>query len=123
MGSGSRTAGAWMQALWLLAGALLTGWVGLSANGYLVPAAICLLLALLVWLGKARGLVRGVAAINLFSGVLLVLVLAFGGFLGDRKLDVSGVSLLANLATGGPFVALAAPLMLLGLRRGREAAA
>lgn len=102
----------------LILGALV-GYFGLSANGYLPPAAIAMLMAVLLWLGKGGPFFRAVTIINLISGTLLVLVLAFGDFLGDRKLDVSGVSLLVNLLTGGPAVALVAPGLLLGLRRGK----
>ena len=107
----------------LAIGALVTGALGLDANGYLVPAAVALVLASLLWLGKGRALVRLVSLINLASGVLLVAVLALGGFLGDRRLDVSGVSLLVNLATGGPALSLVAPGVLLGMRPGKPLSA
>lgn len=99
--------------------ALMIGYFGLSANGYLVPAATALLMAVLLWLGKGGGLFKAVTLVNLVSGTLLVLVLAFGDFMGGRKLDISGVSLLVNLLTGGPAVALVAPALLLDLRRGK----
>ena len=107
----------------LAIGALVTGALGLDANGYLVPAVVALVLASLLWLGKGGALVRLVSCINLASGVLLVAVLAFGGFLGDRRLDISGVSLLVNLATGGPALSLVAPGVLLGMRPGRPLSA
>ena len=107
----------------LAIGALVTGALGLDANGYLVPAAVALVLASLLWLGKGGALVRLVSLINLASGVLLVAVLALGGFLGDRRLDVSGVSLLVNLATGGPALSLVAPGVLLGRRPGKPLSA
>ena len=107
----------------LAIGALVTGALGLDANGYLVPAAVALVLASLLWLGKGGALVRLVSLINLASGVLLVAVLAVGGFLGDRRLDVSGVSLLVNLATGGPALSLVAPGVLLGMRPGKPLSA
>ena len=103
----------------LLMLALLVGYFGLSANGYLVPAAVAIAMAVLLWLGKAGRLFKTVTLINLISGSLLVLVLAFGDFLGDRKLDISGVSLLVNLLTGGPALALVAPALVLGLRHGK----
>ena len=96
---------------------LLIGYLGLSANGYLVPAVVAVLMAALLWLGKAGRLFMVVTLVNLFSGTLLVLVLAFGDVLGTHKLDVSGVSLLINLVTGGPAVALVAPAMAILLRR------
>ncbi len=111
-----------LAALLVILGVLI-GFFGLSANGYLVPGAMALLMAALLWLGKAGRLFTAITLINLASGTLLVLVLAFGDFLGDRKLDVSGVSLLANLLTGGPAVGLLAPALLLGLRRGKPLAA
>ena len=114
-----RPGSARLLAVLMLILGLLVGWFGLSANGYLVPAAVALLMAALLWLGKAGRLFKAVIAVNLLSGTLLVLVLAFGDFLGDRKLDASGVSLLVNLLTGGPAVGLAAPALLLGLRRGK----
>jgi hypothetical protein len=114
-----RPGSARLLTLILIVLALLVGYVGLSANGYLVPAAVALAMAALLWLGKAGGLFKAVTLINLVSGTLLVLVLAFGDVLGDRKLDVSGISLLVNLLNGGPAVALVAPALLLGLRPGK----
>lgn len=122
MSDRTRPGAARMIALALAAGGLLTGYFGLSANGYLVPAIAALLMALLLWLGKAGRLVKALTLANLASGLLLVLVLAFGDFLGARKLDVSGVSLLLNLLTGGPALGLVAPALLLGLRRGKPLA-
>jgi len=92
----------------LTGGGLITGYFGLAAYGYLVPALTMLIAAALLWLGRGRALVRWTTLINLVAGLLLVLVLAFGDFLGDRKLDVSGVSLLVNLLTGGPLMGLLA---------------
>ncbi|MEQ1754725.1 MAG: hypothetical protein ABL973_11400 [Micropepsaceae bacterium] len=91
---------------------LLTGYIGLSAAGYLVPAAALFVLAALHWFGRIQRFVAGVLIVNLSSGLLLVLVLAFGAVLGARKLDVSGVALLVNLLTGGPLLGLiAGPLL------------
>jgi hypothetical protein len=106
-------------AISLLVLGLLIGYFGLSANGYLVPALVAFGMAGLLWFGKAGRLFKAVTLVNLVSGTLLVLVLAFGDFLGDHKLDVSGVSLLVSLLTGGPAVALVAPGLLLGLRSGK----
>jgi hypothetical protein len=103
----------------LLVLGLLVGYFGLSANGYLVPACVALVMATLLWFGKAGRLFKAVVLVNLISGTLLLLVLAFGDFLGDQKLNVSGVSLLVSLLTGGPAVALVAPGLLLGLRAGK----
>jgi hypothetical protein len=119
MPTNDRPGAARLFAPFLLIAGLLTGYFGLSANGYLVPALTVLVMAALLWLGKLGGLFKWVTLVNLVSGLLLVLVLAFGGFLGDRKLDVSGVSLLVNLLAGGPGLALVAPGLLLGLRKGK----
>ena len=116
----NRPGSARLFAVTLIVLGLLIGYFGLSANGYLVPAVVALVMAALLWLGKAGRLFKAVTLINLVSGTLLVLVLAFGDFLGDHKLDVSGVSLLVSLLTGGPAVALVAPGLLLGLRRGKD---
>ena len=114
-----RPGSARLLAIVMLILALMIGYFGLSANGYLVPAATALLMAAQLWLGKGGRFFKAVTLVNLISGTLLVLVLAFGEPLGDRKLDISGVSLLINLLTGGPAVGLAAPALLLGLRRGK----
>jgi len=115
----NRPGSARLNAVLMVVLALLVGYFGLSANGYLVPAAIALILAALLWLGRAGRLFKAAVLVNLLSGTLLVLVLAFGDFLGDSKLDVSGVSLLVNLLSGGPAVVLLAPALLLGLRPGK----
>jgi hypothetical protein len=119
MALSTRPAAARLFAILMLIGASLTGYFGLSANGYLVPAAVLAIMAVLLWLGKAGALFKAVTIANLASGALLVLVLAFGDFLGDRKLDASGVSLLVNLLTGGPMLGLLGPGLLLGLRKGK----
>jgi hypothetical protein len=91
---------------------LLTGCIGLSAAGYLVPAAALFALAALHWFGRFPRFVAGALIVNLSSGLLLVLVLAFGAVLGARKLDVTGVALLVNLLTGGPLLGvIAGPLL------------
>jgi|CXWL01.1.fsa_nt_gi hypothetical protein len=95
---------------------LLTGYFGLSAAGYLVPAATLLLVAALAWFGRWHRVVAGVLIANLVSGLLLVLMLAFGSGLGDTKLDISGVALLVNLLTGGPLLGLISGPLLLHMR-------
>lgn len=119
----NRPSSARLLALLLLVLALLLGFFGLSANGYIVPALVAVLMSALLWFGKAGRLFKAVTLVNLVSGSLLVLVLAFGDFLGERKLDVSGVSLLVNLLTGGPAVAILAPALLLGLKPGKPLSA
>ena len=47
-----------------------------------------------------------------YHGLFLILILAFGDGLGARKLDMSAVALLLNLATGGPLMGvLSLPLL------------
>jgi hypothetical protein len=101
---------------------LATGYFGLSANGYLVPAACLFMMAILAWSGAGRALFKGVLFVNLAAGALLVLVLAFGAPLGDRKLDISGVALLASLLTGGPLLGLLALPLIFFLREGKSLA-
>lgn len=100
-------------ALLLLAAAVMA-YLGLYAPGYLAPAACLLLQAALLQLGRGRAVFVGIMVLNQISGLLLILVLAFGDGLGARKLDVSAVALLLNLATGGPLMGVLS-LPLLGL--------
>lgn len=100
-------------------GAMLTALIAIDANGYFVPAAVALLVAAMLWRGRGAALVRWLTVLNLASGLLLVLVLAFGDPLGAHKLDVSGAALLTNLASGGPALALVALPLLRGLRPGQ----
>lgn len=120
--SSTRPKSAKIHAIVLAIGGLLTGYFGLSANGYLVPAVMLFILAALLWTAKAMNFFKYATLINLLSGLLLVLVLAFGDSLGARKLDVSGVALLTNLFTGGPILSLAALGILTGLRKGKPLA-
>jgi hypothetical protein len=89
-------------------------YLGLYASGYLAPVASLLLLAALLWLGRGKAAVAGIITLNQISGLLLIIVLAFGDGLGARKLDASAVALLFNLATGGPLMGVLS-LPLLGL--------
>ena len=97
-----------------LTAAALTAYFGLYAPGYLVPAACLLLQAALLWLGRGKTPFAGIMVLNQISGLILILVLAFGDGFGDRKLDISAVALLLNLATGGPLMGVLS-LPLLGL--------
>lgn len=106
-------------ALLLVLAALGMIWVGTMAAGYYVPALALLLEAALLWLGKGRRLFEAVLLINQVSGLLLILDLWLGAGLGDLKLDISGVMLLANLAFGGPLLSLLALPLLALLRFGR----
>ena len=118
--AGSRPASALVCAALLLASALFMALLGWSASAYYVPAMCLALQALLLWSGRAYGLVKGIVLVNLVSGTALILVLWLGDILGARKLDVSGALLLANLLTGGPLMAICGSAMLPGLRRGRR---
>jgi hypothetical protein len=106
-------------AILLLLSSLATGFVGLAAFGYLVSALCLLILAVLIWAGRGRTFLRSVIALNLTSGLVLVLALWLGGPLGHAKLDIAGAALLCNLMCGGPLMsALGAPL-LMSLRAGK----
>lgn len=96
----------------LVLAALATGYVGLSAYGYLVPAATLLLLALLIWLGRGRRFFIAIVVTNLMSELISDLVLLLGDGLGAYKLDLSGVAMLINLLVGGPLLlVLSIPLL------------
>jgi len=98
----------------LLLAAAVMAYLGLYAPGYQVPAACLLLQAALLRLGRGKPVFVGIMALNQISGFLLIFVLAFGDQLGARKLDVSAVALLLNLATGGPLMGvLSFPLLVL----------
>ena len=100
-------------ALLLFLSSLATGFVGLAAFGYLVPALCLLILAVLLWAGRRRIFFSSVIALNLASGLVLILALWLGGPLGHTKLDVAGAALLSNLLCGGPLMsALGAPLLI-----------
>jgi hypothetical protein len=101
-------------ALFVLA-ALATGYVGLSAFGFLVATACLLLEGVLLWFGRARSIFTGIMMLNLVSGLLIVLVIGLGDGLGRHKLDISGVAMLVNFATGGPLMGLIAPALLAAL--------
>ncbi len=45
----------------------------------------------------------------------MVLVIGLGDGLGRHKLDISGVAMLVNFATGGPLMGLIAPALLAAL--------
>lgn len=98
----------------LLAAALATGYVGLTVKGFLVPALALVLAGAMLWFGFGWRAFFWLLVINLVSGIATDLVLAIGDGLGHRKLDISGVALLINLASGGPLMGfLAAPLLAL----------
>jgi len=104
-------------ALFVMA-ALATGYVGLSALGFLIPAACLLLGGVLLWFGRGRSTLTGILMLNLLSGLLMVLVIGLGDGLGRHKLDISGVAMLVNVATGGPLMGLIALPLIAALRFG-----
>jgi hypothetical protein len=99
----------------LLAGSgLFMGWLGTMASAYYVPGACLLLLAFLLWKHRAPKLFERLLVVNQATAILLLVVLLTGvaDALHLPKLDISGVLLLANLATGGPLAGiLAIPLL------------
>lgn len=104
----------------LLLSAALTGYFGLYAAGYFAPAACLLLQAAILWSGRGKPAFVGIMALNQLSGLVLILVLAFGDVLGVRKLDVSAAALLINLATGGPLMGLLSLPLLASLQFSRS---
>lgn len=103
----------------LVLAALVMIWLGTMAAGYFVPAIALLVEAALLWRGVGRKLFEAILAINQVTGLLMILDLWLGGGLGDLKLDISGVMLLANLAFGGPLLSLLALPLLALLRFGQ----
>jgi hypothetical protein len=103
----------------LVLAALVMIWLGTMAAGYYVPASALLVEAALLWRGQGRKLFEAVLAVNQAAGLLMILDLWLGDGLGDLKLDISGVLLLANLAFGGPLLSLLALPLLALLRFGQ----
>ncbi len=118
--AGARPAQVRVYAVLLILGAVFMALLGWSASAYYVPAMCLALLAVLLWSGRAGGLFKWVLLINQAAGVVLILVLWLGDGLGDHKLDVSGVALLANLLCGGPIASILGAVMLPGLRAGKR---
>ena len=121
--TGGRPAQVRVLSLLLLISGLFCALLGWSASAYYYTAGSLVLLALLVWAGRAASLVRWVLVLNVVAGLVLVLVLWLGDGLGHAKLDVSGVAFLVNHFLGGPFASLLAGAILYGLRPGRPLAA
>ncbi len=96
----------------LMLAALATAYVGMMALGYLVPAVGLAIVAALVWLGRGHRVILAIAMVALFSELTMDLVIDFGDGLGHRKLDISAMALLVNIAFGGPMMTfLAVPLL------------
>ncbi len=104
----------------MLVSAVIMTLIGWSANGYYIPAICLLLQAFLLWRGMAFGLFRWILILNQISGLVLVLVLWLGDGLGYAKLNIAGVSLLANLLFGGPLMAILAIGLLPALHKGKR---
>ena len=121
--TGGRPAQARVLSLLLLLGGLFCALLGWSASAYYYTAGVLVLLALLLWSGRAAPLVRWVLVLNVVAGLVLVLVLWLGDPLGRAKLDVSGAAFLVNHFLGGPVASLLAGAILYGLRPGRPLAA
>ena len=127
MSTSATTGGRPAQARALSPLSLLGGLVGAllarSASADHDTAGVLVLLALLLWSGRAAPLVRWVLVLNVVAGLVLVLVLWLGDPLGRAKLDVSGAAYLVNHFLGGPVASLLAGAILYGLRPGRPLAA
>jgi hypothetical protein len=104
--------------LLLFASGLFMAWLGTMANAYFVPAACLVLHAIVLWRGRGLRYFEGVMLANQVSGLVLVAVLWLGDGLGDLKLDIAGVMLLANLLCGGPLMSVLAVPLLGALRFG-----
>jgi hypothetical protein len=105
-------------ALLLLLSGLFMAWLGTMANAYFVPAACLVLHAIVLWRGRGLRYFEGVMLANQVSGIILVAVLWLGDGLGELKLDIAGVMLLANLLCGGPLMSVFAVPLLGALRFG-----
>jgi hypothetical protein len=106
----------------LLAGSgLFMLWLGTMASAYYVPGACLLLLALLLWRGRAAKLFERLLTLNQLSAILLLVILLTGiaDALHLPKLDISSVLLLINLLTGGPLAGILAIPLLPALHFGR----
>lgn len=91
--------------------------LGMSAHAYVIPAVVLLLAAVWLWSGRAPRGLAALLAVNLLTGLLLILVLWLGDRLNLPKLDIAGVMFLGNVATGGPLMSLLGGLMLVRMRR------
>lgn len=120
MSSGSRPVQAIVFVVLLGVSAVTMSLLGWSASAYYVPATCLALQAVLLWRGRGFALFKWILLINQISGLILILVLWLGDGLGERKLDASGVMLLANLLCGGPLMAILAIPLLPALHRGKR---
>jgi hypothetical protein len=109
-----------VHAALLLVAAVIMALIGWSASAYFVPALCLLLQALLLWRGRGFASFCWIIVVNQVSGLVLILVLWLGDGLGDTKLDIAGVMLLANLLCGGPLMSILAVAIMPALHRGRR---
>jgi hypothetical protein len=104
----------------LVTSAIVMAAIGWSASAYYVPALCLALQALLLWRGQGFALFKWIIVINQIAGLVLILVLWLGDGLGDTKLDIAGVMLLANLLCGGPLMSILAVGILPALHKGKR---
>lgn len=109
-----------IYAVLLLFSAAIMAALGWSASAYYVPALCLVLQAVLLWRGRGFGLFKRIVLINQISGLALILVLWLGDGLGDTKLDIAGVMLLANLLCGGPLMSVLAVPIMPSLHKGKH---
>jgi hypothetical protein len=109
-----------VYAVLLLLSAIVMAAIGWSASAYYVPALCLALQALLLWRGTAFALFKWIVVVNQVAGLVLIVVLWLGDGLGDTKLDIAGVALLANLLCGGPLMSILAMGILPALHRGKR---
>jgi hypothetical protein len=104
----------------LVIGGLATGYIGLSAFGYLVPAAVLASQGALLWFGRSRALFVWIMLINLAAEIVMEVTLGLGNALGMHKLDIAGVAMLTTIATGGPIMTILSIPLLAWLRFSRS---
>ena len=104
----------------LLTGAAIMAVIGWVAHAYYVSALCLGLQALLLRTGRGLALFKTILIANQTSGLVLVLVLWLGDAMGDAKLDVTGVMLIANVLTGGPLMSVLGVAIIPALREGHR---
>lgn len=109
-----------IHAALLLISAVVMALLGWSASAYYVPAVCLLLQAALLWAGRGFACFKWIVVFNQISGLVLILVLWLGDGLGDTRLDIAGVMLLANLLFGGPLMSILAIAILPSLHKGKR---
>ena len=120
MNDGLRPTQVKVHAALLLISGIIMALLGWSASAYYVPALCLLLQAVLLWRGKGFRLFKWIIVVNQVSGLVLILVLWLGDGLGETKLDIAGVMLLANLLCGGPLLSILAVAIMPALLKGKR---